>query len=225
WGKVVMPAHPTLTEAQSTAMVNYILSLADQQTTGASLPPSGTYTPPAEYAAAPKGALVLRAEYTDRGGHDMPAITREGSVALRSPTVVVADGELSEGVSKQNVEGMPVEITVVNRSGGSVALKELDLTGVSAVTLMALAPSQYHALGGKVEVHLDSPTGPLLGESETIQPSADAQAPPSPLRVALTPRNGVHDVYLVFRNPAATGDQFLFAVMTATFESAASASR
>ena len=222
WGRVVMPAHPTLTEAQSTAMVNYILSLADQQTTGATLPPSGTYVPPAEYAAAPKGALVLRAEYTDRGGHEMPAITREGTLALRSPTVVVADGELSEGVSKQDVEGMPVEITVVNRSGGSVALKQLDLTGVSAVTLMALAPTQYHAIGGKVEVHLDSPTGALLGESETIQPSANAQAPPSPLRVALTPTTGVHDVYLVFRNPAATGDQFLFAVLTATFESAAS---
>jgi cytochrome c len=222
WGRVVMPAHPTLTEAQSTAMVNYILSLADQRTTGASLPPSGTYVPPADYAAAPKGALVLRAEYTDRGGHDMPAITREGSIALRSPTMVVADGELSEGVSRQTVEGLPVEITVVNRSGGSVALKQLDLTGVSAVTFMALAPTQYQAIGGKIEVHLDSPTGSLLGESETIQPSANAQAPPSPLRVTLTPTTGVHDLYVVFRNPAATGDQFLFAVLTASFGSGAS---
>ncbi|HEX2602270.1 MAG TPA: ThuA domain-containing protein [Gemmatimonadaceae bacterium] len=222
WGRVVMPAHPTLTEEQSTAMVNYILSLADQQTTtGASLPPSGTYVPPAEYAAAPKGALVLRAEYTDRGGHDMPAITREGTIALRSPTVVVADGELSEGISKQNVPEMPVDVTVVNRSGGSVALKQIDLTGVSAVTFMAVAPTQYKAIGGKIEVHLDSPTGSLLGETDTIQPSADAQAPPSRLRVALPPTTGVHDVYLVFRNPASTTDQFLFAVLTATFESAA----
>src|SRR6185437_14850526 len=31
WGRVVMPAHPQLTEEQSTAMVSYILSLADQQ--------------------------------------------------------------------------------------------------------------------------------------------------------------------------------------------------
>jgi cytochrome c len=221
WGRVVMPAHPTLTEEQSTAMVNYILSLADQQTTGPSLPASGSYIPPAAYGDAPKGVLMLRAEYTDRGGHDMPAITRENSVALRSPTVVVASGEMSEGVSKQNVPEMPVDVTVVNRSGGSVALKQLDLTGVSAVTFMAVAPTQYKAIGGKIEVHLDSPTGSLLGETDTIQPSADAQAPPSRLRVALKPTTGVHDVYLVFRNPASTTDQFLFAVLTATFESAA----
>jgi cytochrome c len=109
----------------------------------------------------------------------------------------------------------------VNRSGGSVALKQIDLTGVSAVTFMAVAPTQYKAIGGKIEVHLDSPTGSLLGETDTIQPSADAQAPPSRLRVALPPTTGVHDVYLVFRNPASTTDQFLFAVLTATFESAA----
>jgi hypothetical protein len=30
----------------------------------------------------------------------------------------------------------------------------------------------------------------------------------------------MHDVYLVFRNPDATGDGFLFAVLTATFEAA-----
>jgi hypothetical protein len=40
------------------------------------------------------------------------------------------------------------------------------------------------------------------------------------LRVALRPTPGLHDVYLVFRNPDAKGDGFLFGVLTATFESA-----
>jgi hypothetical protein len=31
----------------------------------------------------------------------------------------------------------------------------------------------------------------------------------------------VHDLYLVFRNPQVKGDGFLFAVLTATFESEA----
>ena len=162
---------------------------------------------------------VLRAAYTDRGANGMPAITKEKEIVLRSPNVVVASGELSEGVSKQTVPEMPVEITVVNRSGASVALKQIDLTGIGAVAFVAVAPVQYQAKGGKIEVHLDSPTGALLGESELIRPSADGA--PSRLRTLLRPTSGVHDVYLVFRNSDAKGDGFLFGVLTATFEAGA----
>jgi cytochrome c len=67
-------------------------------------------------------------------------------------------------------------------------------------------------------VHLDSPTGPLLGESELIRPTSDPGAKPSLLRTVLQPTAGLHDVYLVFRNPDAKSDGFLFGVLTATFE-------
>jgi cytochrome c len=148
----------------------------------------------------------------------MPAITSDKTVVLRSPSVVVASGELSEGVQKQSVPEIPVEITVVNRSGASVALKQFDLTGVAAVVFSAVAPTQYQAKGGRIEVHLDSPTGALLGESELIPPTADPKAGPSQFRTTLRPASGLHDVYLVFRNPDAKGDQFLFGLLTATFE-------
>jgi cytochrome c len=219
WGNVPMPAHPALTDEQASAMLGYIMSLADAKTTRPSLPARGAYVPPTGSADAPQGALVLRAEYTDRGANGMPAISNEKTLTLRSPNVVVASGELSDGVSRQSVAELPVEITVVNRSGSSVALKQLDLTGISAVTLTAVAPAQYQATGGKIEVHLDSPTGSLLGESELIRPNTNAAAPPSPVRVALQSTSGVHDLYLVFRNPDAKGDQFMFGVLTANFES------
>jgi cytochrome c len=218
WGSVAMPAHPQLTNAQATAMAAYILSLADPKISAPSLPARGTYVPPAAWADAPKGAMVLRAAYTDRGANGMPAITKEKTVVLRSPSVVVASGELSEGLSKQSVAELPVEITVVNRSGASVALKQIDLTGIGAVVFAAVAPAQYQAKGGRIEVHLDSPTGALLGESDVIRPSADAAARPSQLRTTLLPSSGLHDVHLVFRNPDAKSDGFLFGVLTATFE-------
>ena len=146
----------------------------------------------------------------------MPALTGEKTVVLHSPTVEVANGELSEGVSKQSVPEMPVIITVVNRSGSSVGLKKLDLTGVPAVVFAVVAPSQYQAKGGKIEVHLDSPSGPLIGESELIQPTTTMA--PLQLRTPLRATSGMHDVYLVFRDPAAKADQFMFGVLTATFE-------
>ena len=220
WGKVTMPAHPALTEDQASAMLGYILSLADKTAIAPSLPDRGEYVPAAGSGDAPTAAVVLKAAYTDRGANGMPAITKEKTIVLRSPTVVAASGELSEGLQKQNVPGFPFEITIVNRSGASVALKQIDLTGVEAVTFTALAPLRYQAIGGKVEVHIDSPTGPSLGESDLIRPTADSTAPPSRLRAALRPTSGIHDVYLVFRNPDAKGDQFLFGVLTVTFEAA-----
>ncbi|MFL5487167.1 MAG: ThuA domain-containing protein [Gemmatimonadaceae bacterium] len=220
WGSVTMPAHPALTDEQASAMVAYILSLADRKTSAPSLPVQGAYVPPAGSGDAPRGALVLRAEYTDRGANGMPPISKEKTIVLRSPSVVVASGELSEGVSKQSVPELPVEITVVNRPGSSVAFKQIDLTGVSVVTFTAVAPAQYQATGGKIEVHLDSPTGALLGESELIRATTDPAARPSQLRTVLRSTLGVHDLYLVFRNPDATGDGFMFGLLTATLEAA-----
>jgi cytochrome c len=216
WGNIAMPAHPALTDEQASAMVAYIMSLADTTARATSLPVRGAYSPPAGSGDAPQGVVVLRAEYTDRGANGMPAITAEQTLVLRSPTVVVAAGELSDGVSKESAEGMPVPITVVSRSSSSAALKQIDLTGVGAVTFLAVAPTQYQARGGKIAVHLDSPAGALLGESEPIRPTAD-QAPVR-LRVPLRPTVGLHDVYFVFGNPDATGDGFMFGLLTATFE-------
>jgi cytochrome c len=220
WGNVAMPAHPALTDEQASAMLAYIMSLANRNPTAPSLPVRGAYVPPAGSGDSPTGVTVLRAAYTDRGANGMPAITKEKEIVLRSPNVVVASGEVSEGVSKQSVPEMPVEITVVNRPGASVALKQIDLTGVGAVTFTAVAPAQYQARGGKIEVHLDSPTGALLGGTESIAPTAALA--PLRLRTVLQPTSGVHDVYLVFRNSEAKSDQFLFGLLTATFEAATS---
>ncbi len=218
WGKVNMPAHPQLTDKQASAMAAYILSVANRKTSAPPLPVRGAYAAPAGSGDAPKGVVVLRSAYTDRGANGMPAITKEKMIVLRSPSVVVASGELSEGVQRQSVPELPVEVTVVNRSGASVMLKQLDLTGVAAVVLSAVAPARHQAAGGKIEVHLDSATGPLLGESELIRPTADTSAAPLRVRTALQPVSGLHDVYLVFRSPDAKGDQFLFGLLTATFE-------
>ncbi|MFN2572275.1 MAG: PQQ-dependent sugar dehydrogenase, partial [Gemmatimonadales bacterium] len=224
WGPVAMPAHPALSATQTDAMVAYIMSLADTTKNSApSLPVRGTYTPPAGSGDAPNGVVQLRAVYTDRGANRMPAITAEQALVLRAPTVIVASGELSDGVDKQTDDRVPIPFALANRSGSSVALKQIDLTGLGAVTLQVSAPLQYQAKGGTIAVHIDGPTGTLLGESQPILPTSD-DAPVS-RRVALQPTTGVHDLYFVFTNSEAAGGGFLFAVMTATFEDASRITR
>ncbi|HET8713982.1 MAG TPA: ThuA domain-containing protein [Gemmatimonadales bacterium] len=218
WGQLAMPAHPALTEEQATAMVAYIMTLADTAARAAALPVRGSYTPPSGSGEAPQGVVVFRAEYTDRGANRMPAITSDKSVVLRSPTIVLAGGVMSDGVSSQSVEGVPVPITIVSRAGSSVTLEEIDLTGVAAVTLAVVAPTQYQARGGRIEVRADSVAGALLGETEPIRPTTDQM--PLQLRVPLQAPAGRHDLYFVFRGLEGASDGFMFGVLTATLQAA-----
>jgi cytochrome c len=204
-------------------MVAYILSLADERKATPSLPTRGAYVPPAAPDSTARGVVVLRAAYIDRGANGVPAVSAEKTVVLRAPSVLVASGELADGVQKYKGRETPVEGMIGSRSGAYVGFKQLDLTGVSAIVFAALAPKpQLNALGGKVEVHLDSAAGPLVGETAAIQP-ADTLGAPTQLRAALVPTTGTHDVYFVFRNSDATQGRNLFILTTATFEHAAAA--
>jgi cytochrome c len=132
--------------------------------------------------------VVLRAEYTDRGANGLLGARAEATVVLRAPSIVIAGTELSEGVKKMVLPVSPVEFIFTNRSGAYARLKQIDLTGLSAVVFAAAAPAKDGAAGGKVEVRLDSATGPLVGETDMIRPTADAT--PLPYRVVLQPTPG-----------------------------------
>ena len=217
WGSVMMPAHPQLTESQASAMAAYIMSLGQELKETPSLPTRGTYALP-DSATATQGAVVIRAAYADRGANGLPAAAAQKTVVLRAPTVVVASAEVADGIQKYKGPETPIEVTIGTRSGAYVGFEKIDLTGVSAVTFSALAPEpQLNAIGGKVEVRLDSATGPLLGESDPIHPTA-ATGPPTQLRAQLAPTTGMHDVFFVFRNAAAAEGRNLFILTTATFE-------
>ncbi|MEO6526974.1 MAG: ThuA domain-containing protein, partial [Gemmatimonadaceae bacterium] len=224
WGEVMMPPHPQLTDAQATQMVAYVLSLG-AKSAGPSLPVKGEYTPPAQAATSPgvpqQGVVVLHAAYTDQGANGLPGATRDETLMLRAPTIIVATGELGEGVSKMQVPQMPVTMTMPSKSGSYSRFKQIDLTGISEVVIAATAPAQY-AVGGKVEVRVDSATGPLLGETEMLAASPGANTPPAQLHAALTPTSGMHDVYFVFRNEQAKAQQMMLIVLTATFVNGAS---
>jgi cytochrome c len=219
WGNAMMPPHPQLSEAEASRIAAYILSLAEKRTP--SLPVRGEYTPAFAADSAGQAVVVLRAAYTDRGANGLPAASAEKVVVLRAPSVVVARGELADGVQKYKGPEVPVEVTIGSRSGAFVGFKQLDLIDISAIVFSAMAPvPQLNAAGGKVEVRLDSASGALVGETEVIQPAA-AMGAPAQLRAALRPTTGVHDVYFVFRNEQAKEGQNLFVLLTATFESSA----
>ncbi len=211
WGEVMMPPHPQLSEQEVQQMVDYILSLAHAQPATPSLPVEGTYTPPEH--PTPQGLVVLRAAYTDRGASGLPGATAEETLVLRPPTVVVATGELSESVRRISTPQMPTELTIASEPGSYVRFAGLDLSGLSEIRFLAVAPAQIQARGGFIEVRLDAPDGPLVGRTPFIEPGGA----PTPVTAALEPTSGVHDVYFVFRNDREAEPGSLFLVMTAEF--------
>jgi cytochrome c len=111
------------------------------------------------------------------------------------------------------VPQVPVEMTIVSRSGSYVFFPQVDLTGISEISFNVATPQQMQAIGGTVEVRLGSADGPLVAETERILPAGESV----PARAALAPTSGVHDLYFVFRNPEAEAGRSLFIVTTATF--------
>jgi len=206
-----MPPHPQLTDAQTTQLAAYVLSLGKKA--GPSLPAKGEYTPPATASNGPeKGAVVLRASYTDQGANGLPGATTDKMLVLRAPTIVLATGEVSDGVSKMQVPQFPAPMTMPAKTGGWAKLKQIDLTGISEVVIGAMAPAQY-AVGGKVEVHIDSDTGPLVGETPLL-PKSEGMGAPAQLHAPLKPTTGAHDVYFVFKSDT---PGMIMIALTATF--------
>lgn len=225
YGSVAMPAHPGLTPAQATALAQYVLSLNDTTAAPRRLAREGSVTTTARFtrpSQAEKGAYVLRASYTDAGAHGMAPITSSDAVLLRYPLLLPETAEImSPGVVYNTSNRDPGFI--INTSGAYIGFRGIDLTGIGSIEIGALTRfyTWSHFKGGTAEVRLDSATGPLVGQPATITPPTPPVVPASqgartdapsapvvlggnlekPVTVSVAGATGVHDVYVVFRNP------------------------
>ncbi|RIV23966.1 cytochrome C [Fibrisoma montanum] len=203
WGETPMSAHPQLSTTDASEMVKYILSVSSQAAAG-SLPTQGSYTAKIPADDKGKGVYILRASYEDRGSNGLPALRSEQTYVLRNARVDVHGFDTYDNVNKMAFGGN--NLAIPSKSGAYMVLRQADLTGVGELRIMASAPKpQLNAKGGKVEVRLDSPTGPLLGESQFLEASDKMDFKPSALTIPIkpsTPLDGkLRDVYVIFTNP------------------------
>ena len=228
YGDLPMPPHPSLTPAQATLLAQYVLGVSDTGAAPRRLPQQGTITTAAaggrgsrrSESDAGRGSYVLRATYTDEGASGVPAITASDAVLLRYPLLAPESADsISAGIVFNESKGDPG--FVVNRDGSHIAFSGIDLTGIERIEIGALTRfwTWSHFKGGTVEVRLDSVTGPLVGEPASVVPpppveasTDESQGAPrasvvlgenleKPVSVNVGGIGGVHDVYIVFRNP------------------------
>lgn len=161
WGEEVMPAHPLITMHEARTMAEYMLSAGDTRLSSAPL--EGTYTALLPEGDPGRGAVVLRAVYTDKGAQEYPPQTSEALKLLRSPRLGPATADVQNGLLPAPARGSSG--AVIPRANAHIGFKGLDLTGITKVELAAQAPARGGNVGGTIEIRLDSPAGPLIGDA------------------------------------------------------------
>ncbi|MEM7656695.1 MAG: ThuA domain-containing protein [Bacteroidota bacterium] len=202
WGETVMAAHPQLSLNEAEKMAEYILSL-DPSAAPASMPLQGTYAFSEHEGKGDAGAYIFTASYTDQGSGEIRPLTAQKVLTLRAPIISAANFAETNSAMKFEITpdmalpGMEIEEAfwlMLGPKGAFVKYDDLDLTGIGSIEVVGTAPSAFME-GGKVEVRIDEPEGPKIGEWEfetTLTPKDQT------FTVSLESVKGRHPLYLVF---------------------------
>jgi cytochrome c len=208
WGEVAMAAHPQLTKAQAVQMVEYILSLANEEKV-VSLPLSGKANfaiipPPGPAASA---AYVLTVSYEDNGANGMPSLSSTKQFVFKSPVINGLEAtDLQGGVRKLAAYGILENV----KHNSSATFSDVDLTGISKLNFVIAEMGPMK--GGEIEVKLDNAEGTTLGKVTFVNaPKIPVQSGVfmRPSGIAIKGVTGKHNLVLIFKNEKA-GDENLF---------------
>ena len=216
WGEVPMAPHPALSTEDAAEIVKYILSLSNPKPKVKSLPVQGSYTTVKQPNDKGTGVYIFRASYTDRGANGLPGVAAEETFTLRNATINPVKYDELIDATKMSYGGNSFIIPA--KSGSYISLKQIDLTGISKIEFTAMAPkAQLNAEGGTIELHIDAPNGELLGQTPFIGDGGGCLGG-KPASLDVKPTEGVHDIFLVFKNPNAKPGSSLMVVMSTTFK-------
>lgn len=164
WGTAVMPSHPLLSSRDAQTILEYFLRSGDE-TTVTGLPLSGRYVPAVPDGDTGRGAVVVRAVYTDTGARDLPPRTGEAIQVLRSPQLGIVQANATENADVSIARGSGLATAAVKHNG-YLAYRGIDLTGIRQAHLAAVAGGRTGAVGGVAELRLGSPDGQVIGQVE-----------------------------------------------------------
>lgn len=208
WGTGVMIPHPQIREEEAIQMALWILSLGDPPKAVQTIPLSGSYVLTAEKAGvpAPGGAYVLRATYRDRGANAQAALENSSTLILRPFTLQAEQCDArSEGVGNYKPFGNDTTVLQELKHQAWFAFRQLDFTGIQSVVLrVGYGDKSNPYTGGRLEIHLGSVHGPLIGNAEFVSKNGPKMLfEEKEIRLNLPPENaveGLPDVYFVFKN-------------------------
>ena len=216
WGETVMSAHPQLSPEDVGEMVRWILSLGSGSKPKQTLPVSGAYTLTAPVSTAeqhgkpaPPGTFIFKASYRDKGSRTQGALENGEILALR-PAFQQAEqaDSLSKGITTFRPFGGDTVLLRDLKNKSFVLYKHCDMTGIHAVAVgVGLGDLRNKFVGGRVEIHLDSPNGALLGKAN-VSSKNTARMEFAVIDIPIThiSDGAFHDLFLVFKNDQNASD-------------------
>ncbi|RYY55975.1 MAG: c-type cytochrome [Chitinophagaceae bacterium] len=159
WGETAMPAHSALKVEDVSAIVSFITSLT-QTDKKPSLPAAGMIDATLGQPARDNGQLYLTATYSDKGGENIKPLTGTSTLLLRNNKVNIGRFTRPNGFTVADREGK--SYAEVPAGGGSIALEDIDLSGISRVSLTAEWLKQPLP-AFEFELRLDAPDGKKIG--------------------------------------------------------------
>ncbi|MBK8505065.1 MAG: PQQ-dependent sugar dehydrogenase [Saprospiraceae bacterium] len=232
WGEHAMSAHPQLSKEDASLMVSFIMSLDNQVLAPKSYPLEGSLVPEVPKGDNGKGGYLLRVAYRDQGSGKIKSLASEKIIALRNPVLDPEKYDLGKGIQLLTTPSRSFNLV---GDEAYLAYKDLDLSGIDQIEFLAQASPRVGAAGAIIEVRLNSPDGQLISQTEFIEPKdvdrraimqklreekAKSANPDAPIDFSKMARlsativqakieaiNGKHDIYFVFRNPAARKDR------------------
>ena len=156
-----MPAHPSMSLTDARTIAEYILNITRKS--GPTLPGKGRYMLNVPKDDSGKGTYIFRVAYTDRGAGEIPPLTTDTVLLLRSPLLspLKADS-IGGGAIRDQLDEY---IFVTARPNSFIAFNSIDLSGIREILFRANWHLYDIYSGGKIEIRLDGPDGELIGET------------------------------------------------------------
>ncbi|GAA0878815.1 hypothetical protein GCM10009119_17830 [Algoriphagus jejuensis] len=227
WGNIIMPPQPTLSSPEVSQIIDYILEINSVDGASLRLGTSGKYQTKAYEKKGPGGRLdsyfrtplemgsyVFLASYTDGGSNEKAGLELSGNDyhLLRYPVLAPEEADFfsESGISYTPSTNDPGFI--FTGKGGHIGFGKIDLTGINQVKIGA--PNRFwhwsHFMGATIEIRLGGPDGRLVGEPFTIPAAPKGEKGPFfgeamgvPAIIDVSVAEGIHDLYIVVKNPAA----------------------
>lgn len=227
WGDLPMPPQPMLNNHEVSQIIDFILEINSDEEANMNLGTSGQLKTKAynkrgmggrldSYFQTPleMGSYVFMASYTDKGSAEKDGLNLEGKdfFLLKFPVLAPEEADFFSDMGISYTPSTNDPGFIFTGKGGHIGFKEIDLTGINQIKIGA--PNRFwhwsHFVGATIELRLGSPDGQLIDEPFTIPPAPKGDKGPffgedmgAPAIFDASKTEGVHDFYIVVKNPAA----------------------
>lgn len=156
-----MPAHPSMSLTDARTIAEYILNV--NRKPGGSLPEKGKYVFNVPKDDSGKGTYIFRVAYTDRGAGEIPPLTTDTVLLLRSPLLNPLNADsIGGGAIRDQLDEY---VFVTARPNSFISFDAIDLSGIREISFRANWHLYDIYAGGKIEIRIDNPDGQLIGET------------------------------------------------------------